>query len=279
MSGFSRDWLALREPADHAARNPAIMDRCAARFAGRDDVSVTDIGCGTGTSLRAMAAVLPRRQFWRMVDHDAALLAAAREALRAWADAAVPAGDGLKLMKHDRVSEVDFIEADLARDLPAALGPAADLVTASALFDLCSRRWIDACADVLAARALPLLAVLNYDGEERWLPPPPDEAGMMAAFLQHQRGDKGFGPACGPDAAAALRDALSRHGFRVAQGASPWRLGRQDAALIQALADGSAAAVLSAAMPPDAVERWQQARRTAEACHVGHIDVFASPPG
>ena len=86
MSGFDPAWLSLREPVDHRSRNAALLEAVAARFAGRDAIAVVDLGCGTGSNLRALAASLPRRQSWRLVDRDPALLGAARERLAAWAD-------------------------------------------------------------------------------------------------------------------------------------------------------------------------------------------------
>ena len=87
MSGFSADWLALREPADHAARNGDVLAHVARHVAGRDHLSIIDLGCGAGSNLRGFALSLPaRRQSWTLIDYDAALLKAARERLIAWAD-------------------------------------------------------------------------------------------------------------------------------------------------------------------------------------------------
>jgi len=123
MSGFSAQWLALREPYDRAARNGAVLDALAAAFAGAPAVTVTDLGCGTGSTLRAISPLLPARQSWRLVDHDDALLAAAKKA--------APAGAG-----------VVTVATDLAGDLDHAIG-ACDLVATSALLDLVSAAWLD----------------------------------------------------------------------------------------------------------------------------------------
>ena len=55
MRGFSPEWLALRAPADEAARDPALLRR-AAKWAGGG--LIADIGGGTGASFRALAPLL-----------------------------------------------------------------------------------------------------------------------------------------------------------------------------------------------------------------------------
>ena len=41
---FSADWLALREPYDLAARNPAVLDEVVSAFMGQSSISVVDLG-------------------------------------------------------------------------------------------------------------------------------------------------------------------------------------------------------------------------------------------
>lgn len=71
MAGFSPEWLALREPADHAARNPQVLAAVGGYFADKASLSVLDLGCGAGSNLRGTYAALPDRQHWTLVDHDA----------------------------------------------------------------------------------------------------------------------------------------------------------------------------------------------------------------
>ena len=93
MSGFSAEWLALREPLDVRARNREVLDAVAAAFPGQTALSIVDLGSGTGSTLRALGARLPKSQKWKLVDNDPVLLAeafargAARPSLRR--DAAV----------------------------------------------------------------------------------------------------------------------------------------------------------------------------------------------
>src|SRR5215475_13783091 len=93
MSGFSAQWLALREPYDQAARNGAVLDAVAATFAGAPAATVTDLGCGSGATMRAIARCLPARQSWRLVDNDNVLLDAAAKAAPARADVSTVAID------------------------------------------------------------------------------------------------------------------------------------------------------------------------------------------
>lgn len=275
---FSPDWLALREAADHAARATALADRLRAAFAARAEMTVVDLGCGTGSNLRATAPALPARQNWLLVDNDPRLIAAARRSLAAWADAAEADGEGLLLMRDGRRIAVAFAGADLSggvRDLLAG----ADLVTAAALFDLVSEPWIEGFAAALAQRRLPLYAVLTYDGRQRWTPPHPADAAMLAAFHVHQAGDKGFGAAAGPRAADALAGALRRAGYRVARAPSPWRLGPDRAALVRALAAGVAGAARETGRVDEGeIAAWLAARlEEGAACEIGHADLFAVP--
>lgn len=279
MSGFSAEWLDLRESADHAARNPALRETVVRAFADRESLTIVDLACGAGSNLRGLAEYLPARQKWLLIDHDPALLAAARARLIAWADVAEE-GETLILSKVARRLDVEFRTADLSGGAGAALAGKIDLVTSAAFFDLVSAQWLEAFAEQIAARRLPLYAILSYSGEERWTPPHADDGRMLAAFHRHQARDKGFGPAAGPRAAGLLARALERLGYSVETVPSPWRLGAAETALIAALAEGSAAAVAETGeVSARIVEDWRRARRAAEGCEIGHSDLLARPKG
>jgi SAM-dependent methyltransferase len=264
MSGFDPAWLSLREPVDHRSRNAALLEAVAARFAGREGITVVDLGCGTGSNLRALAPRLGARQRWTLVDHDPALLPVAKARV-----AGDPATRGI---------EVAFAQADLSADLERALADTPDLVTAAALFDLVSEAFIERFVEAVTARRATFYTALSYDGTERWDPPHPADAAMHGAFLRHQARDKGFGPAAGPGATQALVSAFLAHGYRVATGDSPWVLGPEDAELIAANAAGIAQAARETGdVPGDEIDAWLAARRTAAACTIGHQDLLAVP--
>jgi len=278
MSGFSEHWLSLRETVDHAAINPELLKQVAAHFAGQADITVTDLGSGSGSSLRAISPVLPANQTWRLVDNDRLLLDHARRRLSRWADRGYDSGDHLHLVRGEQQIKVEFKEADIGARLPQRHVDGAQLVTASAFFDLTSEAWIKNFCRTLAELSAPLYALLTYDGSEVWQPPHPADPDMLRAFHHDQRRDKGFGPAAGPQAAAQLAKALEESGYSVRQSPSPWRLDVRHKELIDALAQGSAQAVAQTGMVrPAQIASWQSARRDAASCVVGHADIFGVP--
>jgi SAM-dependent methyltransferase len=278
MAGFSPEWLGLREPADHAARNPQVLGAVGAHFAGRSSLTVVDLGCGAGSNLRGTYAALPARQHWTLVDHDERLLAATRETLSGWADEAREQGEELVLTKGEHLITVDTRQADLNTDLEWVLGWQPDLVTAAALFDLTSRRWLERFVAGLTSLRLPLYTVLTYDGREIWQPPHPADAPMLAAFKHHQRGDKGFGPAAGPEATDVMAEAFRKSGFAVSIGDSAWRLDARSGDLAQVLAKGIAEAVLETGqVDPATVADWLAAKASEATALVGHHDLWARP--
>lgn len=291
--GFALDWLRLREPYDTEARAVAASAlSLPQRLAGwcravGGSPAVLDLGCGSGANLRALAPQLGRDQRWRLVDHDLALLAALPDEMAAWAkrhghrfDA--EALGGWRLAGDGFDARLQTESLNLAGSPDAWPIEPRSLITASALLDLASASWLDALlAQAVAARCA-LLFVLDVDGRQHWSPPDEDDAPVQAAFVAHQRRDKGLGgPALGPDAGAHAVARLSAAGYQVAQAASDWRVDRAHggAAMLQAMAEGLAGAAaeqsLSLAVRAAA---WRQRRsEQADVLRVGHVDLWAAP--
>jgi SAM-dependent methyltransferase len=277
MSGFSPEWLSLREAADHRSRHEVVR-ALAEHVKHKEQIHIVDVGCGTGSNLRCTSRLLENpHQSWTLVDYDPRLLAAAAEKLSAWADRAIKDESGLLLTKGRKTIAVAFRQADLTKDLDAALGDKPDLVTASAFFDLCSTAFIAQFAKAVAARKAAFYTVLSYNGEQRWTPAHAADEAMNAAFHAHQVTDKGFGGAAGPKAPTALFDAFLAAGYAVQEGDSPWRLRvPDDMALIRELVPGFAGAVReTGAVAGAVIDDWLKVARTH--AHVGHTDTLALP--
>jgi SAM-dependent methyltransferase len=265
LSRFADGWLALREPYDHAARSSTLADSFARALGPAP--RLIDLGCGTGGNLRYLAPRLAPPQEWLCVDRDRDLLARAEARLGRWRS---EVGWGA----------ARFVALDLATDLDSLALDGAG-VAASALLDLTSAAWLDDLAR--RCRQAPLLIALSFDGRLDWQPALAEDELVRARFLQHQRRDKGFGPALGPDAASHFAGRLEAVGHRVTTATSDWRLGPADRALLAATLQGVIDA--AAAIEDDAQLRaWADRRRRQLAAGelgltVGHVDLLALPEG
>lgn len=280
MTGFSAQWLALREPADHRARDVSLqakvvhdLEHLARVRPG--PIKLVDLGSGSGSNLRALAPHLPATQHWTLVDYDPALLEAAKATLLPWADKIFTEQETLVLLKNGKHISIEFVREDLSSNLDAVLSLPMDLLTAAAFFDLVAESWLERFCSLLSA---PLYTVLTYNGREVWSPSEPTDAVMLTAFHAHQRTDKGFGAAAGPAASGVMETLLKARGFAVSNAQSPWKLDASDRMLIEQLATGSAGAVLETKMvSADRVDVWKQNRSKALTCEIGHTDLYARP--
>ena len=278
MGDFSVEWLGLRESVDQRSRNATLATALRAAFAGVRGVRVVDIGCGTGANLRATAPLLGTEQDWTLLDNDMALLDAARHTIAAWANEAEAIPGGLRLIKDGKAIRVRLCRCDIAADPGGSMAEDANLVMASAFFDLVSPAFIDKVVAAVVRRNAAFYTVLTYDGAQQWLPACPLDARMWRAFNEHQKADKGFGPSAGPGASALLRQAFDAAGYRTEIGDSPWQLGAADTELMDQLADGVVAAVAETGQVPAAeIVAWRRFARSG--VRVGHQDLLALPAG
>lgn len=265
MSGFSAEWLALRESYDLRARNPIVLDAVASLFKLCDAISAVDLACGVGSTVRALSSHLPARQRWDLVDNDQRLLTLACSG------------------KSPGDVRLNAVPVDLSGNFEVVLDGAKDVITISALLDLVSETWLDRFAREIAARALPVYAALTYDGRIDLSPADPLDAAIASAVNAHQHTDKGFGPALGPSAAAAVISRFEALGYSVVHGSSDWVIGTADQEIqLELLAGWATAASEVEALPHCDIDTWLASRRDkvgarASMMRVGHVDFFATP--
>jgi SAM-dependent methyltransferase len=272
LSGFGHDWLALREPYDQVARSSTLADRFASALGPAP--RVIDFGCGTGANLRYLAprvaSSLRQEQHWLCLDSDRDLLARAEAMLGRWRK------EGRREVGWQ--GSMRFQLLDLATGLDALALDGVG-VTASALLDLTSAVWLDTLAE--RCRRAPVLMALSFDGRLSWQPALVEDDLVLARFLAHQRTDKGFGPALGPDAISHLAGRLGADGRRVTTATSDWRLVPADRPLLEAMLEGVIAA--AAAIQDDrrlagwAAQRRRLLARGELGLTVGHLDLLALP--
>jgi trans-aconitate methyltransferase len=214
----SRRWLALREPADAAARDRDLVERLARALPVTRRQVIHDLGCGTGAMGRWLAPLLPGPQHWVMHDRDRDLLEVAA------ADLPGPAADGA-------VVTVEAMQSDITRLNPGDLA-GATLITASALLDLLTEEELARLVAACVGAACPMLLTLSVLGRVDLTPTDPLDRRVAAVFDAHQRRATDRGRLLGPDAVACAAEAFGRLGAEVLVRRSPWRLGASQADLV-----------------------------------------------
>jgi hypothetical protein len=243
------------------------------RQQNNDTPVIADIGSGTGSNWRYLTRALADAGLdnihWHLFDQDASLLRR------------VPRTESGPDIHIERL-EATTLDQRLPRPL--------NLLTASALIDLVSRRWLDSLAEVAAARQAGVLIVLSYAGRFRLMPEHRADGDLRRLVNEHQHGDKGTGAACGPEASDYLTRALEDIGYVVSREPSIWHLDSTHAPLQKALMAGwveAARVQLSSGAhghPADSdwleqwlVERIRQAEQGQLVIEVDHVDLLGVP--
>jgi hypothetical protein len=269
VSGFSAHWLALREPLDAASRSEILCARLVnhlVRPVPDSPLNVIDLGAGTGANFRYAAPRLAGPQEWLLVDDDASLLAAAA------------------VQRAERGAPPDcrtrHLQLDLVTGLQRLSFPVGGLLTASALLDLVSAQWLRELVGRAAAARVTVWFALTYDGRIDCQPVEPEDAEVRELFNRHQRTDKGFGPALGPDAAQLAERLLAEQGCHIERARSDWCLGAGHLALQRSLVEGwcNAACEMARDRAP-ALRHWLSRRLGhieggRSELRVGHIDMI-----
>jgi hypothetical protein len=275
MADSLSNWLALREPADTDARSQRLTNEVVDAIGRHDPLSILDLGTGTGSNIRYLAVRLPAPQRWLIVDRDPVLLAEAQAQMSSWGASrgyhVTTRRDELVIRGNGMDCGIEARCQDLGRLEDQEIFAGRHLVTASALLDLVSVRWLQdlavRCRDVGAV----VLFALTYDGRSHCTPEEPEDDEILELLNRHQRAsDKGFGPAAGPDAVEHVSRAFTAVGYRVRREATDWLLTSDKLEFQTALIEGWARAALEIA--PDRagkVASWLSRR-------LGHVEAGRS---
>ncbi len=284
--GFSPEWLTLREPADHLARSGKLTDQLAVWARTQSPLNIMEMGCGTGSNLRYLCPHLGHQQSWTLLDYDKALLKQIPLSIQRWAsDKGIDvhcSNDTITLSSKDFSARVHWQQADLANELDTLPYDTTQLVTASALLDLTSQAWLQQLAGHCIQSQCASLFVLNYDGRISWQPEAQFDAQTADLLNEHQRGDKGFGPAMGPLAGHTLAQLLS-HRQQTLVEQSDWQITPEQQDLQRALIDGwLGAATETAPADAEALAQWHRQRQQhitsmESTLTVGHTDILSLP--
>lgn len=260
------DWLALREPADAAARSRSLVEALRPLLP-RGPLKIHDLGCGTGSMLRWLAPLLPGPQRWVLHDRDADLL----DRVAAYERPTDAAGDTVHV--ETRRDDITRLGLEVLRD--------ADLITASAVLDMMDAAELDRFVRGCAAAGCPTLVTLSVVGRVELTPSHPLDQEIGDAFNAHQRRTTGGRALLGPDAAAAAAKRWRRLDHHVTVHRSPWRLDAQHRTLVAEWFTGWLAAAVEQRpdlqTPAYGQERLAQAAAGSLKVTVEHEDLLAVP--
>ena len=159
MSGFSADWLTLREEVDLRSRDSKLLEKAEEWLCdyGASELIVADLGAGTGSTIRAFANSGSQKSesiSWRLIDQDSELLENARN-------------------RHCDSYRIETFDLDLNNTAALPL-QSVQLITASALLDLVSEEFIDAITRQLVnlnkQQPVGIYTALSYSGMIEWTP-------------------------------------------------------------------------------------------------------------
>src|SRR5262245_48456195 len=179
MADSLLNWLALREPADTDARSQRLTNEAVAAIGRHDPLSILELGTGTASNVRYLAGRLPMPQRWLIVDRDSGLLAEARAQMSSWGASrgydVSARGDELTILGKGMDCRIETRCQDLGRLEEAGIFAGRHLVTASALLDLVSEKWLQHLAARCRAAGAVVLFALTYDGQSHCSPEEPED--------------------------------------------------------------------------------------------------------
>jgi hypothetical protein len=249
LDTYPSEWLKLREAADAVARSTELVDLLRPALTG--ELTIRDLGCGTGSMGRWLTGQLPQPQRWILHDRDPELLALA--------------------LTDNAVAEQRDITGLRAPDLAGT-----SLVTASALLDLLTADELTVLAGACMDAGCPALFALSVAGRVEFAEPDPLDETFAKAFNAHQRRVVDGRRLLGPDAIDMAVEAFQ--GAEVHLRPSPWRLGPADTALATEWLRGWVTAARD--HEPDLpAETYLQRRLTDPRVVVHHTDLLAIPKG
>ncbi|MFC0582459.1 methyltransferase domain-containing protein [Micrococcoides hystricis] len=265
----AHDWLTLRQKPDARARERArdLITTLNEHFADSTEITILDLGAGSGANMLWLSQHLPTPQRWRLIDRDAELLEAAQHVQ------APPHVLGVEA----ELRSLDELTVDEVSE--------ADLVTASAVLDVLSFAQLDGLADLLSHAQVPALFSLNVTGKVEFSPDEPLDHELTEAFNEHQH-RSGL---AGPQAATYLAEKLEAAGLRVLTADTDWLEGtnsrehQSDEAFVDRYLTERVAAALE--QRPDLAEdaaAWLRQRQTQLSqgtltVRVGHHDILVLP--
>lgn len=220
-------WHDERFKYDCEARNQNVEQACFHYFFGKKEMTIVDLGSGTGSNCLYFFEKFPSRQHWIFIEQEEKVSQYALTRLGIEADKKgyeiIHNGSSLELNKEDRNIKIEYITGSFLNLVNLVDLDKVDLVMASAVFDLISFAQFVEFGSVLLEKKLPLLTTLNY-AEMNFDSDAPSDVLFIEKYESFMNRQQEFGKAMGKKCPRILVDFFQKQEAQVEYGPSIWKL-------------------------------------------------------
>jgi SAM-dependent methyltransferase len=226
--GFDTAWLNERFQFDNAARNQKVEHAFLYSFKEKKEITVVDIGSGTGANCLYFIEKIAKDQQWFFIEKDSRLVKPAFERLIEFAkkqdyDFQVE-GTSLKIKTKSKTVNITILN-DSFFELPQLVDlKKVDVVMAAAVFDLLSTDQFVKLAETIFSKEIALLATMNYSKMD-FQPKQKLDKKFTTIYESHMNRQQPFGKGMGKKCAVFMEKYFLKKNYNFTKGSSPWKLG------------------------------------------------------
>ena len=220
-------WHDERFKYDCEARNQKVEQACFHHFFGKNEMTIVDLGSGTGSNCLYFFEKFPSNQNWIFIEQEEKVSQYALNRLGIEADKrgyeVIHGERSLALKKEDRNITIEYITDSFLNLVDLVDLDNVDLVMASAVFDLITFSQFVDFGSVLLEKKLPLLTTLNY-AEMDFNSDSPSDVVFIEKYESFMNRPQEFGKAMGKKCPRILVDFFQKQEATVEYGPSIWKL-------------------------------------------------------
>ncbi|MFK7773937.1 MAG: hypothetical protein AB8F94_17430 [Saprospiraceae bacterium] len=220
-------WHDERFKFDCEARNQTVEQACYHHFYGKKEMTIVDLGSGSGSNCLYFFEKFPSQQNWIFIEREEKISQYALNRLGIEGDKkgyeVTHGTNTLNLKKENRNINIKYITDSFLNLIDLVDLDKVDLVMASAVFDLISFSQFVDFGSVLLEKKLPLLTTLNY-AEMNFNSDAPTDVVFIEKYESFMNRPQEFGKAMGKKCPRILVDFFQKQEAKVEYGPSIWKL-------------------------------------------------------
>ena len=195
MHKFENSWLYQREKIDNLSKNLTLVDKINSELKGLDNISILDLGTGTGSNFRFLSKkIMHKNQSWTLMDISSSSLKEAKK----------------NITLNNKIKKVSLKHNDIIKNIKKTNFNKFDLVTGSAFLDIMPDNWFKDFHKLNHNTKIIYFSI-NYDGYFKFYPRHTLDNNMLKLFNKDQKSKKdGKVEAVGPDCGKIIMSHFSK---------------------------------------------------------------------